>query len=110
MTMEKRSVSSPAEAAVLSADDEAEYGTLSVFELKNLPEAGRIPSTKPLSGFEQLPRPRLPRCSWPRRSPAITRPAMWLAGWRPGGKLLWAKWKHLQGKRDSDLRLGGSYR
>ena len=37
MTMEKRSVSSPAETAVLSLNDDAEYGTLSVFELRKLP-------------------------------------------------------------------------
>lgn len=38
MTLEKRSLSSPAEAEAIPADNEAEYGTISVFELKNLPE------------------------------------------------------------------------
>ena len=38
MTLEKRSISSPAEAAALPADNRAKYGTLSVYELKNLPE------------------------------------------------------------------------
>ncbi len=37
MTLEKRSISSPAEMEALPADDETEYGTLSVFEIKNLP-------------------------------------------------------------------------
>ena len=43
MTLEKRSLSTPAEAAALPPDDEAKYGTLSVFELKNRPE--RWPGT-----------------------------------------------------------------
>jgi ribosomal protein S18 acetylase RimI-like enzyme len=43
MTLEKRSVSSPAEAAVLSSEDDDRYGTISVFELKNLPK--RWPDT-----------------------------------------------------------------
>ena len=37
MKLEKRSVSSPAEAAVIPLEDDASYGTVSVFELKNLP-------------------------------------------------------------------------
>lgn len=39
MTLEKRSISSPAEMEALPANDEAEYGTLSVFEILNLPES-----------------------------------------------------------------------
>lgn len=43
MTLEKRSISTPAEAQVLPVDNVAGYGTVSVFEMKNLP--GRWPDT-----------------------------------------------------------------
>jgi ribosomal protein S18 acetylase RimI-like enzyme len=43
MTLEKRSLASPAEAVVLTADNEAKYGTISVFEINKLP--GSWPET-----------------------------------------------------------------